>query len=262
MEHALQVRRRIQPSMIRRNRALRILLYLSFFPLVLCGSSSAEAPEGVSEQAPEQEKPQKPDSEKPDAPVPADSITKSPTTQQAYLPISGEKRVSWFFVRSVGPESLLAGLFTAGIGTARNKPEEYQPHFAGFAKRYGMRFTGVATSNAMEAGFGAVWGEDPRYFRAEGQSFGRRIRNVMVMTVAARRRDGHLEPAYARYIAIPGNNFLSNTWRADSEATTNAALTRTLWGFVARMADNAYQEFWPSVKHKILPGSVANHTPF
>jgi len=248
--------------MTRPNGTLRVLLYLSLVSLVLCESSSAQASEDVSKQAPEQEKQEKPDAEKPDAPVPADSIRKSPTTQQAYLPISGEKRMAWFFVRSVGPESLLAGLFTAGIGTARNKPEEYQPHFAGFAKRYGMRFTGVATSNAMEAGFGAVWGEDPRYFRAEGQPFGRRIRNVMVMTFAARRRDGHLEPAYARYIAIPGNNFLSNTWRADSEATTNAALTRTLWGFVARMADNAYQEFWPSVKHKILPGSVANHTPF
>jgi hypothetical protein len=26
-------------------------------------------------------------------------------------------------------------------------------------------------------------------------------------------------PAYARYVAITGNNLVSNTWRADSEAT-------------------------------------------
>jgi len=248
--------------MTRRNGSLRVFVYVSLFLLVFIGSASGRTPDDSATQEPKEEKQEKPKEEKPDAPVPADSITKSPTTQQAYLPISGKKRVEWFLIRSAGPESLMAGLFTAGIGTARNKPEEYGPHFYGFAKRYGMRFTGVATSNAMEAGLGAVWGEDPRYFRAEGQSFNRRLRQVVVMTFAARRRDGHLEPAYARYIAIPGNNFLSNTWRADSEATTNAALTRTAWGFVARLADNAYQEFWPSVKHKILPNSVADHTPF
>lgn len=247
---------------------LRVLLYAVVVFVFAVVAISAQSPAAAPAQTPagqEAEKAKDKDKDKkdlPDAPVSAESVTKSPTVQQAYLPISGEKRLEWFFIRSAGPESLLAGLFTAGIGTARNKPEEYGPHFSGFAKRYGMRFTGVATSNAMEAGFGAIWGEDPRYFRADGETFSRRFKHVLVMTVAARRRDGHLEPAYARYIAIPGNNFLSNTWRADSEATTNAALTRTLWGFVGRLVDNAYQEFWPSVKHKVLPGSVANHAPF
>jgi hypothetical protein len=188
---------------------------------------------------------------KPDSPVPADSITKSPLQSQKYEPISGTKRLEWFFVRSVGPESLLNGAFTAGIGTARDKPGEYGTHFDGFAKRYGMRFTGIATSNAMEAGLGAVWGEDPRYFMAIGKPFGARLKNVFALTVVARRRDGRYMPAYARYIAIPGNNFLSNTWRADGEATVSDALARTGWGFVGHLADNAFQEFWPSIKKRL-----------
>jgi hypothetical protein len=192
-------------------------------------------------------------STKPDAPVPADSITKSPSEKQTYEPISGSRRVAWFFVRTVGPESLFAGAFTAGIGTARNKPEEYGPHVLGFAKRYGMRFTGVATSNAMEGGLGAVWGEDPRYFRANGRPFRARLMNVVLLTFMARRRDGKYAPAYARYMAIPGSNFLSNTWRADSEATTSAALTRTAMGFVGHLADNAFQEFWPNLRKHVDP---------
>ena len=114
-----------------------------------------------------------------------------------------------------------------------------------------MRFTGVATGNAIEATFGSLWGEDPRYFRTSGQPFSKRVRNVVVMTFVTRRRDGHFAPAYARYIATPGNNFLSNTWRADSEATVNAALLRTLIGFAGRMAADAYQEFRPTFKHPI-----------
>jgi hypothetical protein len=191
--------------------------------------------------------------DKPDAPVPADSITKSPSEKQQYEPISGTRRIEWFFVRSVGPESLIAGAFTAGIGTARDKPEEYGPHWYGFGQRYGMRFTGVATSNAMEAGLGAIWGEDPRYFRANGKPFLERVKNVVVLTVVARRRDGRYSPAYARYMAITGSNFLSNTWRANSEADTSSALTRTALGFVGHLVDNTFQEFWPEVKKHTGP---------
>jgi len=72
---------------------------------------------------------------------------------------------------TVGPVSLAAGLFSAGFGTAMNRPREYDPHWEGFGKRYGMRLTGIATGNAMEATIGPLWGEDPRYFRATGQSF-------------------------------------------------------------------------------------------
>jgi hypothetical protein len=46
---------------------------------------------------------------------------------------------------------------------------------------------------------------------------------------------------------ISGNNFMSNAWRADSEATLGRAGVRILLGFLGRMSGNAFQEFWPSV---------------
>lgn len=104
----------------------------------------------------------------------------------------------------------------------------------------------------MEAGLGALWGEDPRYFRAPEKNFGARVENVIKQTFLARRRDGSSAPAYARFIAIPGNNFLSNTWRADSEADNPHAVFRTLGGFAGRIAGNAFDEFWPDVKRHLL----------
>jgi hypothetical protein len=113
-----------------------------------------------------------------------------------------------------------------------------------------MRFTGIATGNAMEAAFGSLWGEDPRYFRATGQSVKGRIKNVIVMTFMARQGNGTMAPAYARYIGTSGNNFLSNTWRADSESGVGDACLRTALGFAGRMGGNAFAEFWPTVtKH-------------
>jgi hypothetical protein len=169
-----------------------------------------------------------------------------------YQPITPAERVEWFFVESVGPESLLAGAFTAAIGTARDRPPEYGPHWDGFGKRYAMRFTGITTSNLIEAGLGAAWGEDPRYFRLGRGPLKNRIRYALVMTVAAKRRNGRSGPAYARLIAIPGNNFLSNTWRADGEATTHDALIRTGYGLLGRAAANAWDEFWPSLKSYVF----------
>lgn len=169
-----------------------------------------------------------------------------------YHAITPRQRLQWFAQSTVGPETLAVGLFSAGIGTARDAPREYGGHWGGFADRYGMRLTGVSTGNAMEAGLGAIWGEDPRYFRAYRQSFAGRIRNVVGMSFLAHNRSGQLSPAYARYVAMPGNNFLSNTWRADSEANNRAAAVRTGLGFLGLMGKNAFTEFWPDVNRRVF----------
>ena len=64
-------------------------------------------------------------------------------------------------------------------------------------------------------------------------------------------RDGTLHPAYARYIGNVGNNFLSNTWRVDSENGPGSAALRCLLGVVGRMSGNALAEFWPDVRKMV-----------
>lgn len=172
---------------------------------------------------------------------------------QTYQPITGKQRINWFVKSTVGPLSLLAGVGSAGLSTATNTPPEYGPGWEGFGKRYGMRLTGVSTGNAMEVGFGAIWKEDPRYFRVEHQPFKKRVKNVFTSTFTAPiGRDGHIGPAYARHIGNVGNNFLSNTWRARSASDASSALSRIGWGVLERMGGNAFQEFWPDVKRKLF----------
>jgi hypothetical protein len=116
-----------------------------------------------------------------------------------------------------------------------------------------MRMSGIATQNVMEAGFGALIHEDPRYHKAEG-TIKQRIASVFKQTVMAQRGDGTYAPAYARYCAITGSNFLSNAWRADSEAKVSSALLRTGYGFLGRLVGNTYSEFggdvWNLVRRK------------
>ena len=160
--------------------------------------------------------------------------------------ITGKQRLRWVVSGTVGPRSLGVGLFTSGIRTARNKPPEYGPSWSGFGKRYGIRLSSVATNHAIEAGLGAVWGEDPRYVRASERGTGTRVRHMIKMAFATRRKDEHLGPAYARFIGVTGGSFLSNTWRVHSEADASSAVTRILFGFLGRMASNAFREFWPT----------------
>jgi len=177
---------------------------------------------------------------------------KSTTEDDTYHPITGRQRLRWFLTSTIGPPHLVGGLFTSAFGTAMDRPKEYGPGWAGFGDRYGIRLTGIVTGNAIEASTGALWGEDPRYFRVPNEPFTRRILNAAQLTFKARRRDGHFAPAYARYIAISGNNFLSNTWRVDSEADTQHALIRTADGFAGRFASNLFEEFWPDIKNLVF----------
>src|SRR5262249_15675851 len=134
------------------------------------------------------------DADKPEAPVakpqgpPFENLRVIPA-QAPYEPLSRKQRVEWVVWQTFGVESLLVGTWTAAVGTAKNKPEEYGPHWDGLAKRYGMRFTGIAASNTIEAGLGALWGEDPRYVRHPNLSFQKRIGNVFLMSFAARNRE-------------------------------------------------------------------------
>jgi hypothetical protein len=185
--------------------------------------------------------------------VPSQRLKPASPSARSYQPITGVQRFAWFAESTVGPESLAAGLFSAGWGTAFNRPREYSTHWEGFGKRYGMRLTGISTGNAMEAGLGSLWGEDPRYFAAAaGQPFNGRLKHLVVMTFAARRADGGVAPAYARYLGNAGNNFLSNAWRADSESAAGDALVRILLGFAGKMGSNAFAEFWPDASKRLF----------
>jgi hypothetical protein len=166
----------------------------------------------------------------------------------AYVPITLEQRLKWFVRSTAGVESLVfAGPISAGWGTAFHHPPEYNTSWEGFGQRYGMRLTGVSTGNAMEASLGAIWGEDPRYFRTEGQPFKKRVVNVLDLTFRAYRDDGERHFAYARLAGNVGNNFLSNTWRVPSQSNAGDASIRVLEGIGGKAVGNAAYEFFPQL---------------
>ncbi len=186
-----------------------------------------------------------------DPPAQTTQTTQSGAPNDAPTPITGIGRLNWAVGSTIGPASLLTGVLSSTWGTAFDKPHEYGESFDGWAKRYGLRLTGVATSNVAEASLGVIWKEDPRYHRDPmEESYGRRFIRTAKMTFMSN-REGDLIPAYARFIAIIGTNALSDTWRPDSERTAGNTILRIGEGFGGRLLGNMWDEFWPDVKHHL-----------
>lgn len=173
---------------------------------------------------------------------------KSQNASTNYEPITAKDRFRWVFTTTVGPGHVAGDVLEAAFDTGINSPKEYGPGFVGFGKRFGINVADSATQSTMEAGLGAIWGEDPRYFPEPEEPFGARVKNVIWRAFTTRRRDGEFAPAYARFIAIPGTNFLANSWWPNSQADTEHALLRTAEGFGTKIGNNAWDEFWPGVK--------------
>ena len=209
--------------------------------LLLCVSALAlaENPGGV--EPCELEEPQAASTSQPPAPAPG---------QPTYQPITGKERFQWFVNSTVGPASLFgAGILSSAWGTLLNSPEEYGGTWRGFGQRYGMRLTGVSTGNAIEATMGAIWGEDPRYFRAtSAKPFKGRVGHIVKYTFVAPYKDGKERLAIARISGNVGNNILSRYWRVPSETDWSSTGSRIALGFLGRMGSNAFNEFWPDVR--------------
>jgi hypothetical protein len=166
--------------------------------------------------------------------------------------ITPRERVGWIVQGTLGPKNLAAGVFVSGWSTWHNEPDEWGKHWDGFGKRYGMRLSVGGTSNAIEAAMGSVWGEDPRYKRAAGQPLRNRLRHVFVSTFVTHDRNGDPMPAYARFVAVPAGNIVSNMWRPDSQVTASNTSVRIGYGFVSRIVSNAFSEFLPDLTNRLF----------
>ena len=176
-------------------------------------------------------------------PLPSGASVSVAAPQTPRLTLS--KRYQWAAGTSLSPQRLAGSAITSAWSTAINEPDEYGPHWDGYAKRIGLRAASGATGTMMEASIGALWNEDPRYERAAGQPVSKRLGHVFAMTFLARDQNGRLMPAYARYISVPGNSYLSNLWRPDSETDARHTAVRIPMSFLNRAVGNLVTEFWP-----------------
>lgn len=180
-------------------------------------------------------------------------ITRSAVTATDYTAITGRERIEWIVVGTIGVRSLtLVGPLAAAWQTAFNTPAEWGQSWEGFGKRYLAREADVAISNTLEAGVGALWGEDPRYIPSGRKGIWPRARYAMTVVFLAQRRDGHLAPAWGRYVGNTLNNIVENSYLPPSITTPGQTVLRSANGFLGRLGGNLWDEFWPDARRLIF----------
>jgi hypothetical protein len=169
-----------------------------------------------------------------------------------YKPVDAAQRVDWIVNGTVGARSLFViGPLAASTDTGFNWPSEWQQTWRGFGKRYAEREADVAISNTLEAGLGALHGEDPRYIPSGRRGIWPRARYAMKTAFLAQRRDGRLAPAWGRYAGNVVNNLIENTWLPPGATTTGQTVSRSVLGMIGRLGGNAWDEFWPDVRKRL-----------
>ena len=173
-------------------------------------------------------------------------------TASSYVPADRDARLVWAVGGVVGPRSLfLVGPLATMWQTGFNQPVEWERSWAGAGRRYAHREADVSISNAIEAGLGALWGEEPRYIPSGRRGIGLRARYAIKTTVLAQRRDGHLAPAWGRFAGNTVNNLIENAWLPPSATTPRQTLLRSAFGLLGRLGGNAWEEFWPDVRKRL-----------
>jgi len=166
----------------------------------------------------------------------------------AYVPITNAGRIHWIVDGTIGPRSLGTGVVADLFQTGINTPEEWGRTPSGMGKRYLEREADVAISNTIEAGLGALWGEDPRYIPSGRHGIRARWHYALKTAVLAQRRDGRLAPAWGRYAGNVFNNLIENTWLPPSATTPAQTAIRSASGIGSRILGNLWEEFWPDVR--------------
>jgi hypothetical protein len=170
-------------------------------------------------------------------------------TALTYRAATTSDRITWAVDGTIGLRSLtVVGPLGAAFLTATNSPEEWGRSWSGVVKRYGQREADVAISNGLEAGVGALWGEDPRYIPSGRKGIWPRARYAIETTVLAQRPDGHLAPAWGRFVGNTLNNVIENTWLPPSATTPGQTLLRAGLGLLSRLGGNAWEEYWPDAR--------------
>jgi hypothetical protein len=172
-------------------------------------------------------------------------------TEKPPAPITGVERINWIVEGMLGPRSLAVGAIASTWQTSWRIPDEWSRSAFGFRERYLEREADVAISNTIEAGLGALWGEDPRYIRAPRGSARSRAAHALKTVVLAPRADGQLKPAWGRFAGNVFNNVIENAWLPPSMTTPGQTALRSANGLLGRLAGNLWDEFWPDIRTRL-----------
>lgn len=154
----------------------KIILGLLFLTASFCVNAQQSEPQNTPQKSAAESNTQKRDDLK--------------SADQTYVRPDRKTRQKNYFKSLFGPYALARTVVGAGIGTARNSPEEWGGKWEGFGRRVasglGKNAIKQTTIYALDESFKI----DSKFYRSKNRSFGSKVKNALISPFTARNERG------------------------------------------------------------------------
>jgi len=160
-------------------------------------------------------------------------------------------KFSLFLRNTFDPASFLSVSFNAGLDQAQNNDPSVGQGAAGYGKRFGANFAGLASGSFFgDFVYPTIFAEDPRYYPLAHGGSRRRLLHALGHVFIANREDGTRMVNASQWFSLTTVAVLSNTYHPDSQRGVGPAAQRVAYGAVEGMGFDVLREFWPEIARK------------
>ena len=140
----------------------------------------------------------------------------SPVPAAGYVRPDAKTRGRRYVKSMFGPAAIGLTVFSAGVGTATNSPEEWGGQWEGFGKRVASNFGRNMIRNTVVYGMDEALKVDSYFYRSEKRNFSSRVVNSLITPVTARNSKGKRVIGVPRLVGTYTSSFIATySWYPD-----------------------------------------------
>lgn len=176
----------------------------------------------------------------------------STITNQSRIPLTFGQKASLYANRTYSARALFSASYAAGLAQWRGTPSEWGAGLSGYARRDAAAYGAGVIRHTAEFGFGALFGEDPRFERSTRHGVAPRTADALRTAIVAETNDGGHRIAWSRAVAALATGFAVNSWEPRRMHSTHHALMLSLAGALSYPTASVTQEFTPDVRRYVF----------
>ena len=140
----------------------------------------------------------------------------TPAVRSGYVRPDAKTRRRHYVKSMFGPAAFGLTVFSAGISTATNSPEEWGGQWEGFGKRVASNFGRNMIRNTVVYGMDEALKVDSYFYRSEKRNFSSRVVNSLITPVTARNSKGKRVIGVPRLVGTYTSSFIATySWYPD-----------------------------------------------
>lgn len=163
-------------------------------------------------------------------------------------PLSSEQKFKLFVDQTIAPSTFASA---AAVSTFRLSVDTYPGYgqeWGGFGKRFGAAMANSASTNFLGTYLiPSLLHQDPRYFVALREGFGRKFTYALTRQVITRTDDGRRTFNWSRIIGVIGAESIANTYLPPEERTVGKTFERSGLRFGVGIGVSLLKEYWPLI---------------